>query len=228
MKMHHSEGSELNMNSSRFPSHDDRRHHRRHGLSLLELMLAVTITALVGAAIAGMLNAVAVGVDTRRDNRSMMVRSSLAQARLNAYIAPARCVLDQRGPQIVLWFNDQKKSETVHASELRWLEYDRNEGTLSVSYVSFPEHWSMLEVDHADREYPSNSDWGRIRNEFDGQGLLNELTLVDGLDDVTATADATDPFEIRLLTYRLWFAAAPEPFETLASGAIRHHRLPQY
>ncbi|TVQ51693.1 MAG: hypothetical protein EA377_12025 [Phycisphaerales bacterium] len=212
------------MKSSHHPSHAK---HRR-GLSLLELMLAITITALVGAAIAGMLNAVAVGVDTRRDNRSMMVRSSLAQARLNAYIAPARCVLDQRGPQIVLWFNDQKKSETVHASEIRWLEYDRTEGTLSVSYVSFPEHWSQLEVDQEDREFPSDSDWGRIKNSYASRGLLNELTLVDGLDDVTVTADATDPFEIRLLTYRLWFVAAPEPFETLASGAIRHHRLPQY
>ncbi len=204
------------------------RPHLRRGLSLIELMLAVTITALVGAAIAGMLNAVTVGVDTRRDNRSMMVRSSLAQARLNAYIAPARCVLYRSGANLVLWFNDQKQSETVHASEVRWLDYDASAGEITVSFVQFPENWSQTETDLADREFPADSDWPRVRDFYDARGHLARLTLVDGLDSVTLTADASSPLVTRLLTYRLRFAAGDDTFETIASGAIRHHHEPAY
>ena len=62
-------------------------HKSTRGLTSIELMIALTITALIAAAIAGMLTAVSDGVYTRGDARSVMVRANAAQTRLSAYIA---------------------------------------------------------------------------------------------------------------------------------------------
>ncbi len=111
----------------------------RRGLTLIELMLALAITAMVAAAISGMLTAISTGEHLRRDNRSFIMRAHAAKTRLGAYVAKSRCVLDANGGDTVLWLEDSRGSGTVHASEIRWLIFNSVDGTLDVHFVDLPD-----------------------------------------------------------------------------------------
>src|SRR5882672_11104906 len=102
----------------------------RAGMTLIELVLALSVTAMVATAITAMLNAMSTGVVNKRDSRSLMVRAHAAETRFSAYIAPARCVLAADDDSVVVWFDDARESETVHATEVRWLVYDKVDGAI--------------------------------------------------------------------------------------------------
>ena len=198
----------------------------RRGMTLLELMLALSITTLIAGAIAAMLAAVATGVGTRTDNRSAMIRAHAAQSRITAYITPGRCVLATDGPDLALWLNDRRESDTVHVSEVRWLLFDSASGTIDVHFVKFPDGWTEVAEALADTEYPAASDWFSIRDSYDGNGWISQLTLVDGLSSVSVETDETNAVDSRVVTYDLNFQADDIPIPARASASIRLHEPP--
>ncbi len=201
--------------------------HRSHrGMSLLELMLALVITALVAGAICGMMGAVTTGVSTRRDNRTTMIGANAAAARLSAYIAPARCLLDTDGTNLVLWLHDERESGTVHATEIRWLFYDDATGTLDVYFVSFPNGWAKAAKDLEDPEYLATANWASIFNSYDNKGWTASMTLLDGLEGVAVGTDAFADQDSRHLNFDLLFETSGQPMEIWIAATIRTHTPP--
>jgi len=203
------------------PSHPTRR-----GLTLLELMLALVITALIAGAISGMMSAVTAGVSTRRDNRSTMVGASAAAARLSAYIAPSHCILDVVGSDLVLWLDDTRESGTVHATEIRWLIFDADAGTLEVRFVSFPPEWSQAAKDLEDGEYGSATNWMSVLSTYQSKGWVASMPLIDGLDSVTISTDEVDPMDSRHVSFRLGFATSEGTMDVCVAATTRLHQAP--
>ena len=199
----------------------------RRGLSMLELMLALTITAMVAAAIAGMISVVTVGVDMRRDTRTIMVRGATTQSRLSAYIAPSRCFLAKDSTGFVIWLNDTRQSDTIHATEVRWLAYDADQRTLVARYVEFPSEWSQAACDMADLEYPVTSNWAKVLEAYQAAGHVGAMTLIDELDGGAVALDQTDPLDARYVKLDLTFTATDgEPVDLTVASAIRLHLQP--
>ena len=198
----------------------------RRALTLLELMLALSITAMVATAISGMMSAVITGVSTRRDNRSLMIRANAAQARLAAYIAPSRSLLDATGSDLVLWLEDARESGTVHATEIRWLKFDATEGTIDVYFVDFPDSWQQTAKDLADRQYGANANWKMALDFYQGNGWISTLRLVDGLERVTVRTDADDALDSRHVEYELEFWTTAGSISIQVSATVRLHRPP--
>ena len=193
----------------------------RRGFTSLELMLAMSITIMIGAAIAGMLSVVTYGANSQRDSRTVMVRASAAQVRVGAYIAPAEDVLLSSGGDLVLWFQDFRAGGTVHATEIRWILFDAAAGTLDVHYVDFPPGWTDVAKDLADTGYMLGSDWMTARSIYETNGWLSTITLVDGLTSVAVTADAAG-----LITYDLEFATSNGISSVSVSATIREVNRP--
>jgi hypothetical protein len=198
----------------------------RRAMSLLELMLALVVTAMVAGAISGMMHAVTTGVVTRRDSRSTMVGANTAAARLGAYIAPARCLLDVDGPDVVVWLNDARESGTVHATEIRWLLFDTDAGTIDVHFVDFPDGWSRSARDLEDQEYSSGTNWSTVLSSYQGKNWTSSITLVDGLDAVGVIRDETDPIDARHLMYELSFETSDGTMDIDVAATIRMHQPP--
>lgn len=197
----------------------------RFGLTVVELMLALSITVIMGAAITAMLRAVSVGVETNRDSRSHMLQANAAQMRLSAYIAPSLCVLGADGVNLTLWFKDARRSATVHSTELRWLRFDESSGTLSAYAVAYPSQWTETQKLIVEREYAATTDWEVVFTTYEGNGWLHEIPLVDGLNGASLSLDHSDPQEARHVTYRLTTSDAN--VATLVSASLRVHRKPQ-
>ena len=198
----------------------------RRGLSLLELLLALSITAMVATAVSAMMSAVITGVSTRRDSRSLMVRANAAQTRLAAYITPSRAVLDSDGSTLVLWLEDARDGGTVHATEVRWLKHDASKGTIDVCFVDFPDAWQQTAKDLADRQYVRDADWMAVLNSYNSNGWVSSLTLVDGLERLTVRLDAAEPLDSRHVDYELDFTTSGGSLPTHVSATVRLHRPP--
>jgi len=199
---------------------------RRRGLTLLELLLALVITVMIAGAIASMMAAVRTGVADRRDARDVLVAGHAASSRLGAYLAPARCLLAVSESDLVIWLHDDRADGNVHASELRWLAWDPPSGSIVVRWVDFPDDWSELRIELADRRYPVGSDWWRVQAWWDDRGLLAEMPLVDGLTGASFAIDHGSAVDARMAVTDLTFPSGPTGVDLPISLVIRQHRPP--
>jgi len=203
----------------------------RRGLSMLELIIALSVTALIGAATVGMLNAVSVGVDTRHDYRSVTIRSHHAQSRLAAYVTPGRCVLHRGNNALVLWFDDNRKNDMINISEVRWLVYDPDEGEIVVYYITYPNWMTETQKLIYDQRHRANSDWMELLETYQSHPRLGmgSTKLIDGLALAGARLDTgNDVLAARHVTFHLTFETRSGEYETIASAAIRNHAEPAY
>jgi type II secretory pathway pseudopilin PulG len=203
-----------------------RRAPRRGGLTMLELMLALVVTALIAGAISGMMGAVTAGVNTRRDSRTTMVSASAAAARLSAYVSPSRCLLQTDGRNLVIWLNDERESDTVHATEIRWLVYNGVDATLDVLFVTFPDGWTQAAKDLEDKEYALGTNWMLVLDEYASKGWITALPLVDRLDDVSVTLDEASAVDSRHVNFELAFDTTEASRVVTAAAMVRLHRPP--
>jgi hypothetical protein len=200
----------------------------RRGLTFLEFILSLAITAMVALAITGMLTSVAMGQRLRRDNRAFVIRTHALKSRLSAYIAPCRSFLMCNGTDLVVWFDDSRESNSVHASEVRWLIFDSVNGTLEVHYVSFPADWTEVAKALEDQEYPYDANWSAVHSSYEANDLIAKYTLLDGLTSVWITTDEAAPVDSRQVVYDLGFETEGEALPQSVSATIFRHLPPTF
>ena len=134
---------------------------RRRGLTLVELLIALTITAMTALATASMLLMVSQSSTQDRESRSVVMRAHAAQSRLKAYLDPALCVLQQSLPKnaLAVWLQDLPAPGMVNLSEIRVIWYDPSARTLTMERVQFPDSWPQITRDQADTALPAGSDF---------------------------------------------------------------------
>lgn len=174
----------------------------RKGLSLLETLLAISITSVIGIAISSLMAATTNSLSSKDDGRSSAIRLATTQIRLGAYIAPSMCVLDKGTDQIVLWFEDTRESSTVHASEVRWIMFDDEDKTLSVKFVDFPESWTQAMVDSADLECSTLTNYGSLLSDFESSNHITTVPLVDSMNTCNFWINQVDPLEATRVSVR--------------------------
>lgn len=198
----------------------------RRGLTLVELILALSVTTMIAGAIASMMAAVSNGVKIRRDSRSIMIRASAAHNRLDAYLSASRCLLAAADGGVVIWLHDQRESSTVHASEVRWLIHDAEDGALDVFFIDFPDAWTDVQRDLADREHDLGSNWSVILGQYEAKGLVSQVRLVDGIASLAIDTDQPDAVDSRLISFELEFADGEQAAVTRATSCIAVHQQP--
>jgi hypothetical protein len=201
----------------------------RRGLTLLELMLAMAITGMVGVGIASMLTMVATGARGNRDGRSAVLRTHAAGVRLRAYMDPALCVL-QHDPArgLVVWLSDTTGDGVVNLTEMRVIWWDEASREVSVERVALPEAWSPILKQTYDAPLPAGSDFFAVMIDQRLAGFTEALRVVDGLERFEASFDAIDVQEARRVD--LLLAEATEEFgafEAMISFGLGDHRAPR-
>ena len=199
----------------------------RRGLSLLEMLLAIGITSLIGVAIASMIAAVSNSLTSKDDGRNTAIRLATTQVRLGAYIAPSKCILDKSSSHIVLWFEDSRESNTAHASEIRWIMYKDTINTLSVLFVDFPDEWSQEMIDSVDVECTSSTNYLSLLASLQSSNLIGSIPLVDLMESCVFWINDQNPTEATQVTIR--FSLESEFGETndaIVDETIRIHQSP--
>ena len=132
---------------------------RNRGLTLVELLIAVTITALVAAGVASMLVATTRGTSSRTDLRGLAVKHKTLAARLTASIRSSKMVLDSGSDFVVLWAHDERVNDLPNLSELQRIEWDNTNNEVRSYTTEFPGGWSEAQIEAADTQYDFTTDF---------------------------------------------------------------------
>ena len=199
----------------------------RRGLSLLEMLLAISITSVIGAAIASMMAAATTSLTSKNDGRQSAIRLATTQVRLGAYIAPSLCILDKGNSFLTLWNEDSSESDTVHSSEIRWIRFDSDDKTLHVQFVNFPEDWSQSMIDAADVECNSLTNYETLFDGLQSDNLIASISLVDAMESCAFWIDTAEPTEATRVCIRFSFTSLfGETNDAMIDESIRIHHLP--
>ena len=186
---------------------------RCRGLTLVELMMALGIVALIGATIAGMLSAVAYGTDEDSDVRQLVARQKMVSMRIDAALRGSQQVLDAGQTAdlawVVLWGRDLDENGAPSLLEIRLLEYDANANTLS-SYTAPDGTTDVL--------YTLTDDFDTITAALRGTADFPEERWANDAVGLTVSLDTGDPQTARLVSYRLSLTAGN--FTDIAIGTV--------
>jgi len=201
---------------------------RRSGLTLLELLLALSITILTGAAAAAVTLAVSRSMTSMGEGRAVINRSNLVQARLRAVTDTAWCALVHDGNRgLVFWANDDNANGRVNVSELRVLWTSAEDALVSLERVRFPSEWTEQQTLDADLVLTGADDYFGAMLVQRGLGhtftqiIGDRLTVGSVLTNAASVDDAT-----RLRVAATLIDDGGSPVELLVCLGLPSHRKP--
>lgn len=190
---------------------------RDRGLTLIELLMALAIMALIGSTIAGMLSAVAYGTSADSDVRKLVARNKMVAMRINAAVRGSQMVLDAgssvSGDWVVLWGRDLDENGEPSLLEIRLLEYDSAAGALS-SYTA--------PAGTSDVLYTTADDFDAITNTLRGTADFPEERWGNDAAGFEISLDQSDPQAAKTLSYRLSLTAGNLTDVTVGTVLLRN------
>ena len=203
----------------------------RRGMTLVELMMALTIACLVGSGVVAMTESVARVLVEGRIQKENTTASATASSRLAAIVSVSNCPLLLSPDLVACWGADAHRDGRIQTSELRWIRFDSERGTLHLEQIAFPDGFGPRDIELADRTLGSEADFARVRQELAGKSLLDSKLLLDGLWDVELSmseADRAQPTEQKRVSWRLlWSDDASPHSEAIITCAIHSHTRPE-
>jgi len=175
---------------------------RFRGLTLVEMLMALAITGMIGAAIASMLSAVTYGTKSSLDIRSLVVKNKTLSSRITAAVRGSAQLLDAADGYVVLWTKDLNDSGAPDLLELQRIELDAATDELT-SYTPDPSATDTaydLAVD----------DFDAVTTALIGSGDLDGALWATGVSQWTVSIDQADPQDATLVSFQL----------TLDAGAL--------
>lgn len=199
------------------------------GFTLVELLLAVTITAIIGVAVATLLTAASRGMTITRSSQSALQRAHALQSRLRSYTDSALCLLQYRKDDaLAIWLEDTDTDGRVCLCEVRVFWFDDDAGTMSVERAEFPAEWTDEEIELFDLALTPGSDFITEMTALRGLGYTKTETLADGLASVELTWNEIDLQADPRAALRMGLRIDEEESKTLiACIGMPYHTQPQ-
>ncbi len=195
---------------------------RQRGLTLVELLLSLAITGVIGAVVATLLFAVTRGTDARNDMRESLVRQQILDHRLQAALGASKAVLALGDNFIVLWHADARADGKPNLSELRRIERDTT-GRIVAYRGVLPANLTPEQQAAADTAYATDADFASITAGLKGNGLFPSETWASGVSGMTLTMDRGDTALSRLLSYRFTVQTAAGNDVFVGAVALRNN-----
>lgn len=215
------------MDLDQFQSTTARVRGQHRAFTIVELLLALLITALVSGGVAGMLMAVSYGTSSRRDLRSAVVQRRVLDSRIGSSIRHSRAILESGVDYFVLWIGDTNPNGTADApdlSEIRLIERDAVADNLNK--YEFPDTWTQVQIDAADVAYsltgnPAGFFLAATAAAKTAGSFVPELWAT-GVTSATYVLDGATPDVTTLVSYRLTLSAGDLSETFIGSAATRY------
>ncbi|MBX2851894.1 MAG: hypothetical protein KTR15_09130 [Phycisphaeraceae bacterium] len=190
-----------------------RKRHACRGLTLLELLLALAGTAVIGSAVAAMLTGVAYGTATDKDMRSLITRQMALRARVEAEVRESRMLLDAGADYMILWSGDADEDGLPSKSEIQVIEYDAVMDRV-MRYAPAP----LI----SDVGYAFADDFRTATNSYKGDSTFPGERWAEQIASFTLTLDAIDPQSAKLVSFTFGMAGGEVPYTGIGAAAIRN------
>jgi prepilin-type N-terminal cleavage/methylation domain-containing protein len=94
------------------------------GLSLVEVIMALAIAAMISAGVSSLLFAVANGTKDRQEVRRRNVKAEVLANRIDGAVRSSAMLLGRDNRAMVFWVSDSRDNQVPNLSELLRIEYD--------------------------------------------------------------------------------------------------------
>ncbi len=163
--------------------HHGTSHRRARALALIELLIAVAITSIVGLAMAALMTSAARAMSASTGARSGLQRAHAAYTRLRAYTEPALCLLQHDGSgNFAIWLADSVPGGKVNLTEIRVFWFDPVSEEMTVERIALPDAWTQELKDAYDIEVSSSSDFLALMLDERSRGYTSSIAVADGLE----------------------------------------------
>jgi prepilin-type N-terminal cleavage/methylation domain-containing protein len=166
---------------------------KRHGFTVIELLIASVITSMVAAAVISTMQAVTGSMEQQDLAADAMARAARAEARLADHVNRARLVLAQDADEVALWLptepftssaTNTRDYDAINANELAWYVMDASTGNLTLKYLT----------NRTDRTtYGLSTNWSSLRTTLQMQQKLTSVSVIDGLAAGQFRVEDADP-----------------------------------
>jgi hypothetical protein len=173
----------------------------------MELLIALSITAVVCGILAVLINATATGTNAQNDGRRSLVRLQAIKACLNDEFVNARAVLETGSNYVVYWIGDQAgavvpANNAVNLSELRLLEVDAA-GNLNLYSVQWPAGTNSAVIAVTDATCAASTSWYATCTTLKATGYFPASTIATGVTGMAVSLDAASATAARLAHFRI-------------------------
>jgi type II secretory pathway pseudopilin PulG len=180
---------------------------RPGGFTMMETLLAIMLSSLVGLVVASMLGAVGSGTQAQNDIRRASVKRQVAIARLGAALRGGTMVLGGNGEHLVLWKGDVRDNDLPNLSELLRVEWDPETKELWM-YQAPP-----TLTDGQDTPYALSTNFSNVTASLAGSAQFPGRVLLQGVSDWNLELDQDVFQQARLIRLHLTLEqpSGPEP-----------------
>ena len=175
----------------------------RVGFTLVELLVSITITAIIAASVATTVSAIGVGMQGQDEAAQEVARLARGQARLADHLFRSRMILSESATVATLWLPSEAfdgsatnatEYDTIHGNELRWYVVDRTNRVISMQRLTNTLNRTV---------YPLATDWSALRSSLASSGALVTTTVLEGVLEGAFRFVAFDPCADRRLVLEI-------------------------
>ncbi len=178
------------------PRHVQRHHGGRRAFTIAEILVALTISSLVGLVVTTMLSALESTVREERDVRRANVQEQMAVMRLGALVRSSARLLALDADDVVLWRGDANGDGQVNVSELRVLRLESS-GEVWTFEVPGDEEPAL------DTAYAIDADFAAVASALIAGGDLPGTLALRHVKSWSVEADQPEPRDATLLAAEL-------------------------
>ena len=165
------------------------------GFTLVEVLLSLTLLAVVALSIVLLMQSVSRGTRTSEDVRRVNLRQEVVAERVDPRIRAASKVLAATPGALVLWLGDERANNAIDLSELCRLEYDAASKELRcyAAPADLPEA--------QDQRYADTEDFDAITTPLVGTADFPGVVVQRNLTAWTFATDNATPAKARAVRY---------------------------
>jgi len=177
------------------------------GTTLIEVLMAVVVSALVAASVASMLTMLGGALREQDTLANHVIRVAGGHARFSDHVLRSRAILGLSSTQLVLWVPSEdfvasddfeEAYDEINANEIRWYRWNAATNCVELSRTLDPA---------ASTVYPMNADWGALHTSLTSAGSLQVVPVFNGLVSATFHHYGFDPCATRRVNLDLVFNA---------------------
>jgi hypothetical protein len=184
-------------------------------MTLAELVLALSITAVIGASAATMFAAFSYGTSAQSQSQNLLVANELVSSRLGLVVRGSREVLAQGSNYLVLWIADKDNNGKVNVSEMCRLERDPNSNTITL-YQAPPNPASDPSYD------PNATDFNATTNAVKGSSTFPGTLRASGVTNWTIVLNSAQTQQATFVGWQLTSISSGRSQTTVGGASLRN------
>ncbi len=203
----------------------------RGGMTLMELIIGLAITAVVAGVLAILINSTAAGTNSQNDGRRALVKMQSFKAQVGDVLSNARSILAVGSNYVVYWVGDQAGAVTpangaVNLSELRLLEVDTTTGNLNLYAVQWPAGFSNASILSADQTYAAGTAWYAACQTAKSGGYFSPTLIATNVTSLAAVLDAASCTQAKMISIVLNFSDTVNSRQAVLSACLANQVAP--